>query len=107
MKELLSNASIDPDISIDKSSRDLIAFKIGKKALEFRLRPDEEVDESLSLVQIGIDSLKAIELRRWWKQTFHLGISIFEIMESRPLEQLGDLTADRIRRILKGVNDAR
>ena len=43
LKELLSNASIDPDILIDKSSRDLIAFKIGEKALEFRLRPDEEV----------------------------------------------------------------
>ena len=54
-----------------------------------------------------MDSLKAIELRRWWTQTFHLDISIFEIMESRPLEQLGDLTADRIRRILKGENDAR
>ena len=65
LKELLSNASIDPDILINKSSRDLIALKIGEKVLEYRLRPDKEVDASLSLIQIEMDSLKAIELRRW------------------------------------------
>ena len=106
LKELLFNASIDPDILIDKLSRDLIALKIGEKVLEYRLRPEEEVDTSLSLIQIGMDSLKAIELRRWWKQTFRLDINIFGIMESRPLDQLGELTADRIRRMLKGENNA-
>ena len=106
LKELLSNASIDPDILINKSSRDLIASKTGEKVLEYRLRPDEEVDASLSLIQIGMDSLKAIELRRWWKQTFRLDIDILEIMESRPLKQLGELTADKIRRMLKGENNA-
>ena len=34
LKELLFNASIDPDILIDKLSRDLIALKIGEKVLE-------------------------------------------------------------------------
>ena len=49
-----------------------------------------------------MDSLKATELRRWWKQTFRLDIIIFEIIESRPLEQMGELTANRIRGMLKG-----
>ena len=47
LKELLSYASIDPDILIEKSSRDLIAPNIGKKVLKYRLRPDQEVDTSL------------------------------------------------------------
>ena len=106
LKVLLSNANMDPDILFDKSSKDLIALKIGEKVLEYRLRPDEEVDTSLSLIQIGMDSLKAIELRRWWKQTFRLDIDIFEIMKARPLNQLGELTADRIRHMLKGENNA-
>jgi len=102
LKELLSAASADPNILAEKSSTDLIALKIGEKVLEYRLRPDEDVDTSLSLMQMGMDSLKAMELRRWWMQTFGLEVNIFEILESRPLEQLGKITAERIRDKLRG-----
>lgn len=106
LNELLSSARLEPDVLNDKASVDLIALKIGEKVMEYRLRPGEEVDTSLSLIQIGMDSLKAIELRRWWKQTFNLDTNVFEIMDSRPLQQLGELTADRIRRMLQGQDNA-
>lgn len=102
LRNLLSTANNDPDILTDKASGDLLAYEIGKKVLEFSLRPDEDVDISLSLVQMGMDSLKAVELRRWWKQTFGIEINIFEIMLPRALEQLGRLTADKIKSMLKG-----
>ena len=104
LNELLANASMDPEILTHQSSRELIARKIGEKVLEYRLRPDEQVDLSASMVQMGMDSLKAIELRRWWKQIFRLDVKVFDILESRPLLQLGERTAERIRCMLKGEN---
>lgn len=82
-------------------------MEIGKKVMEYRLRPDEEVDTSLSLVQMGMDSLKAVELRRWWRQLFGLEVGVFEIMVARPLEQLAKGTAERIRDVLKGGDGRR
>ena len=101
LRDLLSNANNDPSILTDTSSGDLLSYEIGKKALELSLRPDEDVDISRSLVQMGMDSLKAVELRRWWKQTFGTEINILGIMLPRPLAQLGRLTADNIKSILK------
>lgn len=69
---------------------DFIAFEIGKKIHDLMLKPDEEVDISLTLAQIGLDSLMAIELRRWIKQVFGLTMSVLEIMGSGSLRQLGN-----------------
>ena len=105
LKELLSSANSDPELLSDNASADVLAHGIGKKILEYRLQPDEEVDTSLTPVQMGMDSLKAIELRRWWKQMFGVNIDVLDIMASRPLEQLGKLAADRIRKKLKGEEE--
>ena len=102
LKELLSSARTDPEVLSEKASIDLLAYGIGKKILEYRLQPDEEVDVSLTPVQMGMDSLKAIELRRWWKQIFGVNVDVLEIMASRPLEQLGKVAADKIKKKLKG-----
>ena len=56
----------------------------------------------MSLVQMGMDSLKAIELRRWWRGVFGLDVGVFEIMVARPLEGLGKVIAGRIRDGLVG-----
>ena len=105
LKDLLSRANSDPEVLSDTASANLLAHGIGKKILEYRLQPDEEVDTSLTPVQMGMDSLKAIELRRWWKQTFGVNVDVLDIMASRPLEQLGKLAAEKIRKKLKGEEE--
>lgn len=101
LKDFLSRAKEDPDILGEKASAEYIAHEIGQKVLNFMLRPDDDVDISLGLSQIGLDSLMAIELRRWWKQAFRLEISVLEIMAAGTLENLGKVAADGVKRMLQ------
>lgn len=80
----------DGDVGILTSgdSIEFLALEIGKKIHDLMLKPDEEVNISLTLVQIGLDSLMAIELVRWIKQVFGLSISVLEIMASGSLKAL-------------------
>lgn len=50
-----------------------------------------------SLSGMGMDSLMAIELRRWWKQAFGLDISVLEIMGSGTLEELGKVAGQGLK----------
>jgi len=93
LRSFLSRASIDPDILHEKTSTDYLATEIGIRIFRFMMKPEEDMELSMSLTQIGMDSLMAIELRRWWKQAFGLDISVLEIMGSGSLEELGKVAA--------------
>lgn len=51
---------------------------------------DEGLDESASMADLAIDSLLAIELQNWWRQSMGTQISVLELTNSSPLE-LGKL----------------
>ncbi|KAI2780394.1 hypothetical protein F4815DRAFT_493302 [Daldinia loculata] len=80
----------------DKSSIEFLGNEIGKKIYDFLLRPDEEVDINLTLAQMGLDSLMAIELRRWFKGAFGLTLGVLEIVGSGTLHQLAELVAAKL-----------
>lgn len=80
----------------EKSSIDFLAREIGTKIYDFLLKPDEEVDVGLTLAQVGLDSLMAIELRRWFKGAFGLTLSVLEIVGSGTLSQLAELVANKL-----------
>ncbi len=62
------------------------------------LRPaDETVDTSLSVTQVGLDSLMAIELRRWFRVTLGIQTSVLEIMGAESLAHLGRLIAEKLK----------
>ena len=81
----------------DDASVEFLAVETGRKIYDFLLRPDTPVDTSLSLSQVGLDSLTAIELRRWFRQAFGLQISVLEIMGSASLKQLGETVAAKLK----------
>ncbi|KAI0176547.1 hypothetical protein GGR52DRAFT_571510 [Hypoxylon sp. FL1284] len=80
----------------EKSSTDFLAREIGAKIYDFLLKPEEELDVSATLAQMGLDSLMAIELRRWFKGAFGLTLSVLEIVGRGTLAQLAELVADRL-----------
>ncbi len=98
LNQFLKSISEDATGSIlaDKASIDFLALETGQKIHDFLLRPDAEVNIELSLSQIGLDSLTAIELRRWFRQAFGLQISVLEIMGSGSLRQLGGVVAGKL-----------
>ncbi|RYP79109.1 hypothetical protein DL771_000087 [Monosporascus sp. 5C6A] len=86
----------------DRSTVEFLAREIGRKIYDFMLKPDEEVDTGISLQQIGLDSLMAIELRRWFNGVFGFNLSVLEIMGAGSLDQLAAVTAKKLTEKLHG-----
>lgn len=93
LKAFLAGAAENPDVLAVAANVEFLAQEIGAKVFDFMLKPGEDVDTSLSLTQIGLDSLMATELRRWFRQLLGLQISVLEIMASGSLFQLAELAA--------------
>lgn len=86
---------LDSDATVD-----FLATEIGLRILQLmmRERDDRVVDISLSLAAAGMDSLIAIELRRWWKQSFAVDVTVLEIMATGNLRGLGLLASQALRK---------
>ena len=100
----LSRAADHPDALDEPHSAAYLAGEIGRKVFSFMLKDEADLDTSLTLVQIGLDSLMAIELRRWWKQALGLEISVLEIMASGSLEALGAVAAKGLKERFAGAS---
>lgn len=98
----LATANNDPEILTRHESTTYLATEIGKKIYSFMLKPEDDLDISLSLTQIGLDSLMAIELRRWWKLALGMDISVLEIMAAGSIEALGSLAARQLKALYLG-----
>ncbi|KAI1772924.1 hypothetical protein F4818DRAFT_443807 [Hypoxylon cercidicola] len=100
LRDFLTNAVATPNELDSPENVAFLALEIGKRVYSFMLKPIEEVDISLSLVDVGLDSLMAVEMRRLWNQMFGLTISVLEIMSLGALENFGRLAAQGLKQRL-------
>lgn len=80
----------------ETSTSTTLAIEIGRKISDLMLRPEDEVDIGQSLVEMGLDSLMAIELRRWFRSVMGIQLTVLEIVAAASLLQLGEITATRL-----------
>ncbi|CAG7559455.1 unnamed protein product [Fusarium equiseti] len=86
----------EASILADAVSTDFPAFGIGTKINDLLLEPDVCIDTRMKLVEMGLDSLTTIELRRWFRQALGLQLSVLEMMGAASLRQVGEMVATRL-----------
>ncbi|KAI1209352.1 fatty acid synthase S-acetyltransferase [Annulohypoxylon truncatum] len=100
LKTFLASVKADPSLLKAAESSKTLALEIGKKLFDLLLKPQEDLNTSLSLVDLGLDSLVAIELRTWWKQVFAFDISVLEMLGMGSLDALGQHAVEGLLRVL-------
>ena len=103
LKSYIATSKSDLSTLKDPSAATFFAREIGKRLFALLLKPEEDLNVSLSLVDLGMDSLVGIELRTWWKQAFGFDVSVLEILGMGTLEALGGFAAEGLLR--KAVAD--
>lgn len=94
LKTHLANAKADSSTLKSAETVAFLANEIGKKLFSLLMKPEEDLDASLSLVDLGMDSLVGIELCAWWKQVFGFKIGVLEMLGKGTLEALGEHAAE-------------
>ncbi|KAK9439737.1 KR domain-containing protein [Metarhizium brunneum] len=97
LKSLLNQISNDVTVLENEASIQVLAREVGTMVNDLLLRPSHEVDTELTLPEMGLDSLMATELRRWFRQVVGIEMSVLEMMSGGSLTQLAKVAATRLR----------
>lgn len=90
--------STQPERLNDSATVNFLATQIAQRVSAFLMVKSDSVDNSQTLTSMGADSLVAIEIRNWWKQTFGVEVSALELADpSNTMEALGRLATQRLR----------
>jgi NAD(P)-dependent dehydrogenase (short-subunit alcohol dehydrogenase family)/acyl carrier protein len=90
----------NPDKLDDPSASTFIATEVARWVFDLLLKSiedDAEVDLARSFVDIGFDSLAAVELRAWWRAVLGMEISVLEIMSFANLKAVGEFAVKGLR----------
>ncbi|KAF5665038.1 polyketide synthase [Fusarium denticulatum] len=99
LKSFLARAKSDMSILKTEESVNLLAIEIGKKLFSFLLRSDEDLNTTVPLSQLGMDSLVGVEMRSWWRQAFGSDISVLELLGTGNLDGLGRHAANGLLKV--------
>ncbi|KAJ3541377.1 hypothetical protein NM208_g4643 [Fusarium decemcellulare] len=103
LSAFLASAADNPNVLDEEASAIFLAQEIGSKVFSLMLKNAEDLDTSLTLQQVGLDSLMAIELRRWWQMAFNFEVSVLELMATGTIEALGVVAAKGLKQKLGGA----
>lgn len=99
MKQIITRARADPSVLKKPETTRSLAVEIGKKLANLLLKPEEDMLTSMPLSELGMDSLVAIQMRNWWKQTLEFDISVLEMLALGTLDALGKHAVDGLLRV--------
>ncbi|PTB51813.1 hypothetical protein M431DRAFT_19014 [Trichoderma harzianum CBS 226.95] len=97
--QFMKSVNANPSLLDTPSNLDFLTAQIGTCIYNLMSRDVKDLDLSLNLTQLGVDSLVAIEIRNWWRRTLGVNVSVLEFMGAGSIENLGKLAA-------KGIKEA-
>ncbi|KAI4094752.1 MAG: hypothetical protein LQ344_001997 [Seirophora lacunosa] len=87
--QFLAAVAKKPLMLEEPSNADFLTREIRRRLCNFMLMSEEDLDLERPLAAVGMDSLVAIEIRNWWRQSLGLEISVLEIVGAESIAQLG------------------
>ncbi|KAJ5339123.1 Acyl transferase/acyl hydrolase/lysophospholipase [Penicillium brevicompactum] len=105
LKHFVNSAATDSAILSEPTATEFVGREIAKWVFDLLMKPvddDAEIDLSRSLVDVGLDSLAAVEMRSWLKASVGLDISVLEIMASSSLAAMSEHVIQGLIRKLGG-----
>ncbi|KAI9692407.1 MAG: Type I Iterative PKS [Bathelium mastoideum] len=105
LRSFIKSAKTDPAILKGADASAFLAAEIGKSLFALLSKPQDGLDTSLSLLDLGMDSLVATELRAWWKCVFGFDVSILELRGLGTLDMLGRHAAEGLRTMMQESTD--
>ncbi|KAL8700930.1 MAG: hypothetical protein Q9224_000732 [Gallowayella concinna] len=96
LKAFLAKAKNNADTLREPDTVSYIAGEIGKHLMNLLLRSEDDLDVTLPLAQLGLDSLVSIEMRTWWRQTFGSDISVLQLLGLGTLAGLGKHAVEQL-----------
>ncbi|KAI4217434.1 MAG: hypothetical protein LQ351_000029 [Letrouitia transgressa] len=96
LKAFLAKAKNAPDALRQPDTAKYLSLEIGKQLMNLLLRSQDDLDITLPVDQLGLDSLVGIEMRTWWRQTFGSDISVLQLLGLGTLEGLGQHAVDQL-----------
>lgn len=100
LKAFLARARSDAALLREPGAATLLAREIGRKLFSFLLKAEEDLNTSVPLSQLGMDSLVGVEMRSWWRQAFGFDITVLELLGSGNLDALGSHAAEGLLKLL-------
>ncbi|CAG8974567.1 hypothetical protein HYALB_00004363 [Hymenoscyphus albidus] len=96
LQTLLNTIKTNVSVLRVATTATLLAREIAKKLFALLLKEDQEPDITAGLVELGLDSMVAVEMRAWWKTVFGLDISILDMMAMGTPEALGKRASNEL-----------
>ncbi|KAK5660522.1 hypothetical protein OQA88_13071 [Cercophora sp. LCS_1] len=106
LRRFVSTLPANLDKLHDPATSTFIATEVAVWAFNLLLKPVEDgadVDLARSFVDIGFDSLAAVELRSWWKAVWGLDISVLKIMSFANLAAISDFAVQGLKIKFEGT----
>ncbi|KAL4802595.1 hypothetical protein BDV18DRAFT_163998 [Aspergillus unguis] len=93
LETFLNQVKLKPEILREQASADVLGEEIGKALFNFMLRDPADLKLDIPLTSLGVDSLLAIKLKKWFERVLEVDVAVVQILGCGGLRELGGIAA--------------
>lgn len=97
LRALINSAATDSTILDSPESLKILTTEISNAVSSILSIPADEMDVTRPVSSLGLDSLVSIEIRKWWKRSLGVDITVLEIEKVGSIEQLAAFAAQSLK----------